>query len=147
MYDRILVGVDNSTEGESILGRVGVLAAKHNAEVVLLMVLPVPPVVVADGKLIATIDQEMERMRAVAWPYLAKWKDRFELSGVKASATVRFGDPAEQIASYSREHKADLIVVPQRARKGLGRLRRSVGEKVVQLAVAPVLLINTPQAA
>ncbi|MCL5961200.1 MAG: universal stress protein [Chloroflexi bacterium] len=143
MYTRILVALDGSKQSESVLGRAGVLAAKHNAELVLLMVLPMPMVVIENGRMIATIDQEAERMQTLVQPYLRKWKARFEGTGIGTSVAVRFGDTAQQIADYAAGHRIDLIVVPEKARKGFDRwLHPSLAEKVVHLAPTPVILMN-----
>lgn len=144
MYDKMLVILDGSKEAESILGRTAVLAAKHKAEVVLMMVLPVPMLVIENGRLIATIDQEEERMRAEVEPYLAKWRSRFEEGGINTSTAVRFGHVPEQVAEYAKENAIDLIVVATREQKGLDRLlRRDVAQKIVHaVSTTPVLLMK-----
>jgi len=143
MYKRILVALDGSKQAERNLGHVGVLATKHNAEVILLMVLPMPTIVIQDGKLVATVDQQVERLEAEHRPYLEEWKRRLESAGVKASTSVRFGDPATEIADYAKEHKVDLIVMSHKPRKGLERLfRRSVTNKVMRLVTTPVLAMR-----
>lgn len=143
MYKKILVALDGSKQTESILGRVGVLATKHQAEVTLLMVLPVPMIVIENGRLVATIDQEEERLRFEHQPYLDEWKSRLESVGVKTSTAIRFGDAATQIADCAKEYGVDLIVMSPKARKGLDRLfRRSVTSEVVRSVTTPVLLMR-----
>lgn len=143
MYKKILVALDGSKQAESILGRVGVLATKHEAEVTLLMVLPVPMVVIENGRLVATIDQEEDRLRSEHQPYLDEWKSRLESAGVKTSTVIKFGDPAAQIADYATASGIDLIVMSPKSRKGLSRLfRRSVTSEVVRSVTTPVLLMR-----
>lgn len=143
MYERMLVVLDGSKESESILGRAGLLAAKNGAEIVLLTVQPEPMMVVQDGRVIATLDQEAERMAGMIQPYLEGWKNRLAAVGVKSSIAVRFGEPARAIADYARWNDVGLIVMAARRKKGLqGLIRRSLADRVVHAATAPVLLMN-----
>jgi nucleotide-binding universal stress UspA family protein len=98
---------------------------------------------IENGRLIATIDQEEERIRAQVEPYLAKWKSRFEAGGIITSVAVRFGHVEEQVADYAKQNDIDLIVVATRERRGLDRLlRRDVAQKIVNSVSAPVLLMK-----
>ncbi len=60
-----------------------------------------------------------------------------------AVAAARVGYAADVIVDYAREIEAELIVVPSHRRKGLGRwLLGSVTERIVRLAVCPVLVLR-----
>jgi nucleotide-binding universal stress UspA family protein len=61
-------------------------------------------------------------------------------AGVPVVTAVLFGDPANEIVRYAREHDIDLIVVGTHGRTGLSRaLLGSVAERVIRTASCPVL--------
>jgi nucleotide-binding universal stress UspA family protein len=57
--------------------------------------------------------------------------------------TRAFGEPAECIADYAREAKADLIVMGTSGRSAIkGMLIGSVARKVLHLTHVPVMLVR-----
>jgi nucleotide-binding universal stress UspA family protein len=63
-----------------------------------------------------------------------------------SQVVIRFGDPGHQIAEYTEEIKADLVVLSSHGQSGLSRLLLgSVAEKVVRLAHCPVLVLKKPK--
>jgi nucleotide-binding universal stress UspA family protein len=66
-----------------------------------------------------------------------------ELGLAGAQIVVHFGDPGHEIADYSQEIQAELIVVSSHGRSGLTRLLiGSTAERVARLAHCPVLVLK-----
>jgi len=64
-------------------------------------------------------------------------------SGVRASALVLEGVPAERIAQIARSKRADLVVLGTHGRTGLARMfLGSVASRVISLATCPVLTVR-----
>jgi len=64
------------------------------------------------------------------------------LDGVAVDASVRFGDPAEEIVDQAEATGADLIAMATHRRTGLARLvRRGVAERVERATTVPVVLV------
>lgn len=56
---------------------------------------------------------------------------------------VKFGDPAEQIARFADEIKADMVFISSHGRKGIARwFLGSIAERVVRLAPCPVVVVK-----
>jgi nucleotide-binding universal stress UspA family protein len=146
---RIVVAVDMSEPSLRAVDFAADLAAKVNAELVLLTV----------GRTIAAWpDPGMEAyMRAehVREPIptaavesmreeLAGIRDRVAAKGVAhISVDVYVGDPAEQILACADARQADIIALGSRGHGRLaGLLLGSVAQKVVALAHCPVLVVH-----
>ena len=75
----------------------------------------------------------------------ASLRERFK-SDEQPQIHVRaaIGDPGSEIAAYSEELKADLIVLPSHGRTGISRLLiGSTAERVCRLAHCPVLVLRS----
>lgn len=76
-------------------------------------------------------------------PRLAAACDRLRADGVNAHLTIREGNPVEEILSYLRQRRPDLLVMETEGRSGLRRLaQRSVAEEVLHRTDIPVLLVR-----
>ena len=54
-----------------------------------------------------------------------------------------WGDPADEILKYAREHAVELVVCGTHGRRGFNRLiMSSVAERVLRLAPRPVLTVH-----
>jgi nucleotide-binding universal stress UspA family protein len=57
--------------------------------------------------------------------------------------TVQVGHVVEEIVDFSKEKKADLIVIPTHGRRGISRfMLGSVTERVIRFAECPVLVLR-----
>ena len=64
-----------------------------------------------------------------------------------AVVAALWGDPAEQILQYARDHRVSLIVCGTHGRRGVERMvLGSVAERIVRLAPCPVLTVHGPAA-
>lgn len=56
---------------------------------------------------------------------------------------IQIGHTVEEIIDYSKESKADLIVIPTHGRRGISRfMLGSVAERVIRFADCPVLVLR-----
>jgi len=141
MAKRILVPLDRSDLAETIVPLVADLARGASASVRLLHVEPVPENVVSkEGRLVAYVDQEMERLEAEGLNHLKGVAARLS---VPAECVVRFGDDADEILREAEAYGADLVAVTTAGKSGLKRLvMGSVAEQVFRRARVPVLLYH-----
>ena len=141
MAKRILVPLDRSELAEAIVPLVADLARGSGATVRLLHVAQVPEnLVSADGRIIAYVDQEMERLEAQGLHHLKGVATRV---GLPAECVVRFGHDADEILREAEACGADLLAVATAGKSGLKRtVMGSVAEQVFRRARVPVLLYH-----
>ncbi|MCU4717539.1 universal stress protein [Halapricum hydrolyticum] len=135
MYERILFPFDGSDGATEVLHHAGELAQWTDGSIRLLYVADTNEVSVtrADGGVLDGLIEQGEQI-------LAEAGETLDTLGVRYTADVVQGTPAETIVEYGEEHDFDVIVMPTRGRQGLSRyLLGSVTEKVVRLSETPVL--------
>ena len=67
----------------------------------------------------------------------------FEEAGYRVTTEVRFGDPAEEIATCVEDKDIDLVVMATHGRTGLKRfVLGSVTEQVLRSVQVPVMLVR-----
>ncbi|HET7343198.1 MAG TPA: universal stress protein [Methylomirabilota bacterium] len=142
MMKRILAPLDAREDSERIVPVVAALARDTGATVRLLRVFPVPaPVVGLHGRVVAYVDQEMERLTHEGLAELARVEAA--LAGVPVERVVRFGDADEETALEAEAFGADLIALTA-ARAG--RLRRALSpalaERVAGHTPVPTLVLR-----
>jgi len=123
---------------EAIVPHVEAVAAGHQAEVILLQVLP------ATGVVADVAAQE----RHEADEYLAGVEKGLREKAIKVRHTIRHGaDRAAEIVDYAEANKVDLIAMSTHGRSGMSRwLFGSVASRVLQGTGKPILLIRSPGA-
>lgn len=138
MFDKILVPLDGSELGEAILPHLEAVTDSHQAEVILLQVLP------AKGAHPKTAAKE----RHEGEDYLTRAEQRLLEEGMNARCTIRHGsDAAEEIVDYADVNNVDLIAMCTHGRSGINRwLFGSIASKVLQGTSKPILLIRSPGA-
>jgi Ala-tRNA(Pro) deacylase len=151
MFRRIVVPLDGSPLGETILLHIYRLAADTSLEVVLLAVARLPPATQMAGQLRDTamtqgeprayLDQIMAEEEHERRRYVEEKARQLAASGVAVQTRVRVGDPAPEIVRCAEEENADAIAMSTHGRTGLDRLLHgSVAEAVLRTARVPVLL-------
>ena len=129
---RILVPVDWSEPSNQAF-QIGVSLARHNAQLVLVHVVP-PPLIMYGPPPEAYMAQLREELC------------RIKPSDPKISVRhlLAEGEPAAEIIRITNEARCDLIVMGTHERTGLNRvLMGSVAEKVVRKAPCLVLTVNS----
>jgi nucleotide-binding universal stress UspA family protein len=107
---RILVPLDGRERAEAVVPVVAALARDTGAAVRLLRIFPVPShVMTPQGRVVASVDQEMARLESRALSDFAPAE--MELTGLPVETIVRYGDPTEEIVHEAQAFGADLIAL------------------------------------
>jgi len=141
LIKKILVPLDGSKTGETIIECAEVLAEALDAELVLFQVLePLRTVAGFETVALSSIPQDEESIKASARAYLNKVEKPLKDKGIKTSVEIVWGSAAERIIEYA-EAKTDLITISSHGLSGVGRwVLGSVTEKVLQVGDKPVLV-------
>jgi nucleotide-binding universal stress UspA family protein len=149
-----LVATDGSEIGTAAVRETANLAATHDAELVVLTVIPrdiAPRSMSEEIREYARIEHlsggEPEARSLIADEILAEAKAIVaERKDLKASFTSRAGDPAEEILACARERSADLLVLGSGGRGPFGAfLHGSVSHRVAGSAPCPVRIMATTE--
>ncbi len=126
----LLVPLDGSAFAETALPHAAALARAFGGTILLLRVVE-PPLAAYEGS-----------YREAA-SYLEEVAQRLRATGLSVQTYVRRGAPADIIAYWGEETKADLIVMATRGRTGIARvLLGSVALEVVRRSPWPIMLVR-----
>jgi nucleotide-binding universal stress UspA family protein len=134
MTNRILIPLDGSPIAESVIPQALRFWAPDAELILLNVIVPVP----VDAYL-----SSIEVGRAAAKEYIEGIRERVELHGVKATALVREGMPADVILEAARDEHATHIAMATHGRGGIARfLMGSVAEAVMRASPVPVFALR-----
>jgi nucleotide-binding universal stress UspA family protein len=119
---KILVPLDGSELAENALDAALALPKTFDSEVTLLQAVPIPDVVIRQGNMELSIDDQRENRKDGAMKYLNSVRNRPEWSGTRTQVAVEAGNPAEAVLNYCQEHSIDKIVMTTHGRTGMSRL-------------------------
>jgi nucleotide-binding universal stress UspA family protein len=138
---KILSPTDFSDEAAGAFRLACALARDHQAEVVVLHVMPPP------------LSEDEERARRLPDDYKQElWREYLlplcaSAPGTRVRPRLEEGSPVERILGVAKEEGCDLIVMGTHGRKGLRRLLMgSVAESVVRAAPCPVMTLRPGRA-
>jgi len=134
---KILVPLDGSACAETVLTKVGNLAADLKAGICLLRV--------AYAHTFPGVDQTDTEVKVVreAEDYLNTVEERLKSKGFKVDTHVRYGNAAEEILDHAAMNDIDLVAMSTHGRSGVGRwLLGSVAEKVLRHSSKPIFLVR-----
>jgi nucleotide-binding universal stress UspA family protein len=140
---RILYATDFSSASRHAFDAALGMAKSLNARLTIAYVLA--PVVTVPDQYIdaATIDRLDRQAREWSTEHLDRLAARAKKAGIKATAVLRDGDPADQIVRACRATKSDLIIVGTHGRRGLPKFfLGSVAGRVVSAASCPVVTVR-----
>jgi nucleotide-binding universal stress UspA family protein len=139
---RILVPLDGSELGESVLETLDSFAARLGADVVLIQVVALPPYgLYAQGAEYLGTGPDAALMEAQR--YLAEMSKRLQPTFQSVRVRAVIGQPVTAIALIATEERADLIAMATHGRSGLARLvLGSVTTGVLQRAGLPLFLVR-----
>lgn len=146
---KMLVPLDGSKEGETVLAYIEEIAFKLKVQVVLLQVVELGYfAIAAEGyNYIIYSNRQMESFKGYAQKYLDEVVTRLKSKGVMAEAVVAAGNAAEEIITLADNIHTDLVAMSTHGRSGVGRwVFGSVAEKVLYEGNAPLLLVRVPKA-
>ncbi len=132
-YQTILVALDGSKAGESILPAVEEIAITHGSEVVLFH----------DHAGVSDLGEPLGLKHVKG--RLERYRERLEKAGIEASIeTTRTGRPAESILRRLADHPVDLVAMSTGGREGLTRIAfGSVAENVLRHCDTAMLVQST----
>ncbi len=138
MYEKILVALDNSPAGDTLIDHITKLALVHGSRLLL--------VHVADGwaarhynHLDLADSEEMKTDR----DYLEGVRAKLEQSGLKASTHLALGNPPDEILKTAEKEHCDLIAMSSHGHRFLADLfLGSTIDTVRHKAHVPVLVVR-----
>jgi nucleotide-binding universal stress UspA family protein len=151
MQERILVPLDGSEAGESVLAKVEDLllraTPKMDAEVTFLKVISKMNFNMLTEDEAAQLPQSAEEVSQLtqdAQSYLEKVAEGFKAKGIKVKTVVTFGNAANEIVRVARESKAHLIAMSNTNHSGIVHWAiGSTTDKVMRLeGKIPVMAVD-----
>jgi nucleotide-binding universal stress UspA family protein len=140
MYRRVLLAYDGSIEGRRALREGAKLAQLCRAEVFLLAVVELTPIISPDAGLAIPIDEQTANYEAI----LAEGVERLKALGFSPTSRLETGDAGQKIAKFAEEIGAHLVVVGHRPQGPLARWWfGSVGSYLVKRLRCSVLVAQT----
>lgn len=143
-FRRILLPTDFSAASGAALDAARMLAARFDASLHLLHVLPE---VCVDGGVASEVfvaeAPEVRTLRLMNARERLAHRIPTDLHPSTVTTEVIFGAPAETIAAYAADNHFDLIVMGTHGRTGIAHLVGSVAERVVRTAQCPVMTTRT----
>ena len=147
-YRRLLVPLDGSSRAESVLPVAIRIARAHEAELILVHV--VPPIEVVEQGLLETETRELrDRLERRSDEMARAYLDRLRRGMLGEAFPVRTlvarnGDPRGQLRRLAIEQAADLIVLASHGASGLADVPcGSVTEYLATHAPAPLLIVRS----
>jgi nucleotide-binding universal stress UspA family protein len=140
MYRKVLLAYDGSIEGRRALREGAKLAQLCSAEVFLLAVVELSPIVIPDAGLAVPMDEQTANYEAI----LAEGVERLKALGFSPTSRLETGDAGQKIAEFAEEIGAHLVVVGHRPQGPLARWWfGSVGSYLVKRLRCSVLVAQT----
>jgi nucleotide-binding universal stress UspA family protein len=140
MYRKVLLAYDGSIEGRRALREGAKLAQLCRAEVFLLAVVELTPIISPDAGLAIPIDEQTANYKSI----LAEGVERLKALGFSPTSRLETGDAGQKIAEFAEEIGAHLVVVGHRPQGPLARWWfGSVGSYLVKRLRCSVLVGQT----
>jgi nucleotide-binding universal stress UspA family protein len=147
MYKKILVPLDGSSRGEAILPHVEELAARFEAEILLLRVYE-PDFSLVDpyGHPMEFYEALQEKWQDEVVSYLASVKEKLSQKGLRVRTLIEKGAVVSMIINVAERESADLIAMSSHGRTGLARVfYGSVAAGVLHQIDRPLLLVRAEE--
>ena len=141
---RILCASDFSkTSGKALISANDLAKANRARLTIVHAHVPIVPLVPEQYLEASTWDRVDTETRRWAERQVEKLAEKARKRGVRASALMVTGDPAQQIVRMARSKRADLIVVGTHGRRGFSKFfLGSVAERVIATASCPVMTVR-----
>jgi nucleotide-binding universal stress UspA family protein len=136
MYHNILITLDATPTDRAIIEHVKKLAKLLKSNVFLLHVATGVPAKVHGAD---AAGQEVSQDTA----YLLRVKSEFEAEGIPARAELAFGEPANEIVKWVKEHGCDLVAMSTHGHQFVADMLLGTTANKVQHSISvPVLLLR-----
>ena len=147
MFKHLLVTLDGTPQGETVVPYAADLARAMRADLTLLRIVESASADWSERGAIGKASAD-ETIRSLFLEQAQSYLDRVaaQLAGTGAAVhtTVRQGQPARQIVAAAKDLGADAIAMSTHSRRGIGRLMfGSVAEQVLHETNLPVLLVRS----
>ncbi len=147
MIKKILVATDASAASNRAVSEAAYLAAKHEAELLILHVIrdmQLPSQMKKVPELEAFTNKREDILRQVAENILSEAEQKAKIDGArKIQTAIGSGDPATSVIGFAKRRNIDMIVLGTR---GLGKVKGlfmgSVSRKIVNNAEANCLIVR-----
>ena len=148
MFKHVLVTLDGTPRGESVIPYATEVARAMHAQLTLLRVIESASADWSERGAIGKASAD-ETIRSLftdqAHCYLECVSSQIAASGVPVQTSVRQGQPARQIVAAAKDLDVDAIAMSTHSRRGVSRLMfGSVAEQVLHETSLPVLYWFTP---
>lgn len=142
-WKRILCPVDFSETARAAMETAVELAARFDAELLLIHAYPIPGYTFPDGSAVASA-RMLQELADEAARHLDEWRELAVKAGAaKVAVDTAVGDPAGEIVRIAADRKVDLVVMGTHGRTGIEHaLMGSIAERVVRRAKCPVLTVR-----
>lgn len=146
--NKVLIPVDGSEFSLQVVPTLMHFLKPGTTEFVLLHVEPKQHLVQAEQPgfepIVIYVDQAEASARAEFDLAMAAQVQRLEEAGYRASTTVRFGEPAQEIERYIANEQVDMVAMTTHGRTGLQRvLYGSVAEHLLHHSAVPIFLYRS----
>jgi nucleotide-binding universal stress UspA family protein len=141
-YKKVLVAVDGSSCSEKAVQAAVNVCARYEAE--LHTVFVISDMVVENFKRLGKgqAKEVLESLKDEGRKYFRDVKDTAKEWNVKVVEVIREGFPADEIVTYAKKNKIDLIVMGTHGRRvGTRPLIGSTADRVIHLAPCPILIV------
>jgi nucleotide-binding universal stress UspA family protein len=145
LFSRVIVPLDGTEGGESVLPFVKELTSKIAADVTLFYV-------ISSGRKVHTIggenyirytEQQIEREKSGSKEYLEQVIEKIHGARANVKVEVKSGDVSKEVVRFAKETKARLIAMASHGHTALDRWTLgSVAYKVLNFSSTPVLLVK-----
>lgn len=144
MFSKILVPLDGSKRGETILPYAGQLAQQNDATIVLLQVLEPSAALVTPYDMVPYFDAEaMKQRKQEASTYLAGLGGELRAEGIQVKKCVEQGPVVRTILDVAERESVKMIAMASHGRTGLARVfYGSVAAGVLHRADRPLLIVR-----
>jgi len=138
-FRTILHPTDFSEHSAEALRLAAAVAVGHDADLILLHVVPPPLLAYSEGSMVSDPKDMCEALRLKLEQVAVVRPDN------RVQRRVVEGDPVTEILRVSDESRADLIVMGPSSKGGQGRLLLgSVADQVLRRTTCPVLIVRAP---
>jgi nucleotide-binding universal stress UspA family protein len=142
-YKRILVAVDGSSCSDKAVSLAVDLCQVFGAEMHTIYV--ISEMVVDNYRRLGKKEAKevLDGLKAEGRKYFRDARDKAKGSDVKMVEVLKAGFPSDEIVTYAKKGKIDLIVMGTHGRRGPTRpLIGSVAQRVIHLAPCPVMVVR-----
>ncbi|MGO4613583.1 universal stress protein [Nocardia sp. 2TAF39] len=140
VFQRIVVGYDDSPGARAALEMALELAAVHNSA---LIVVAVEEYLPHYGPVVGEIEDERSVGELACRRWLSTAAEAAGRRGIEVRAEIRAGQAARELATSAADHAADLLILGRSGHSGIwGRFIGSTAEKAARHADCSVLVAH-----